>query len=149
MSQGLLGGLAYYLHQYMLLLQPRDVLLQGMQGPATGYGPLPAPLPFFSLINDVTDLHVESPVFTPQGPISSSLWKTETKVKSSPGTRKSSSHKLTGTELSCFSLAATTTFAHVIHMQILVTKCSPLGVTMAEHAAGMVGAQLHPCHQCC
>lgn len=66
LSQGSLGSLAYYLHQCMLSLQPRDVLFQGMQGPATGYGPLPAPLPFFSLVNDVTDLHVESPVLTPQ-----------------------------------------------------------------------------------
>lgn len=64
----------------MLSLQSRDVVLQGVQGPATGYGPLPTALPFFSLVNDVTDLHVESPVLTPQGPIGSSLWKTETKT---------------------------------------------------------------------
>lgn len=41
---------------------------------------MPAPLPFFSLVNDVADLHVESPVLVPQGPIGSSLWKTETKT---------------------------------------------------------------------
>lgn len=64
-------------------LQSRDVVLQGVLGPATGCvpAPLPAPLPFFSLVNDVTDLHVESPVLAPQGPISSSLWKTETKTQ--------------------------------------------------------------------
>lgn len=79
-SKGLLGSLAYYLHQCMLPLQSRDVVSQGVLGPAAGCVPLPAPLPFFSLINDVTDLHVESPVLAPQGPIGSSLWKTQTKT---------------------------------------------------------------------
>lgn len=65
----------------MLPLQSRDVVLQDVLGPAAGRVPLPAPLPFFSLVNDVADLHVESPVLAPQGPISSSLWKTETKTR--------------------------------------------------------------------